>query len=352
MMSNRALLVFSLAAVAVSTLVKSAPAEPPGPAAPPASAAVAEVSVPNTRKVDFVSKVNGHRYSISVALPFEPAPAKGYGVLYVLDGYSYFASAAEIARPWNAPAVVVVGIGYPDDPAFVQSVMARRGPAPAVYGSLPASRIYPHLERGFDLTLPASGQVLEAESLKGFPKPKSENVGGLDDFLKTIETEVKPRVATLVPIDKANQAILGDSLGGLAVVHALFVEPNAFRTFIAGSPSIWWNNKAVLADEPKFAAAVSSGQASPRVLVTIGSTESTPPKVPASWGVDPADLDALIGRARMVENGAELVAWLKTLHGGAGYVVADYAVFDQESHATSPWPAMVRGISFAFSTTP
>jgi uncharacterized protein len=132
----------------------------------------------------------------------------------------------------------------------------------------------------------------------------------------------------------------------------LFVEPNAFRTFIAGSPSIWWNNKAVLADEPKFAAAVNSGQASPRVLVTIGSTESTAPKVPASWGVDPADLEALIHRARMVENGGELVARLKALHGSAGYVVADYAVFDKESHATSPWPGLVRGISFAFSTTP
>ena len=93
-------------------------------------------------------------------------------------------------------------------------------------------------------------------------------------------------------------------------------------------------------------------QPSPRVLVTIGSTESTAPKVPASWGVDPADLEALIHRARMVENGSELVARLKALHGSAGYVVADYAVFDKESHATSPWPALVRGISYAFSTTP
>lgn len=312
-------------------------------------AAPAEISIPNTRRLGFVSKVNGHRYSISVALPFEPIPAKGYGVLYVLDGDSYFASATEAVRGHgNAPeGVVVVGIGYPQDAAFVQSVLKRRGPVPAAYRDLPAVRSMPTLERYYDLTLEASDAELAEQSMPGSAPLKSQDVGGLNDFLKTIETEVKPRVARLVRIDSTNQALFGHSLGGQAVLHALFVEPSAFRTFIAASPSIWWNNKQVLADEPKFAAAINAGSAQPRVLITVGSAESTPPTLPASWGMDSTAVETLIRKASLVENCRDLVVRLKALRGNPGFSL-DEAVFDEQGHAISAWPALARGIPFAF----
>jgi len=180
----------------------------------------------------------------------------------------------------------------------------------------------------------------------------SKNVGGLDDFLKTIETELKPRIALLAPTDPANQAITGGSLGGLAVLHALFVEPNAFRSFIIASPSIWWNNRAVLADEANFAADVSAGRASPHVLLTIGSEESTPPKViPSGWNIDHAALAAEYSKARMVENSRELAARLEAIHGSVGYVF-EYAVFDKQLHSLSAWPTLGRGIPFAFPAVP
>jgi len=314
------------------------------------AASVSEVSIPNTHRINFISKVNGHRYSMNVALPFGPVPSKGYGVLYVLDGNSFFDSATEASR-LNARDVAVVGIGYPDDSAFVQSVVARRGPVPDAYKPLPPSTIASGLERLYDLTLPASDEELAAQRWPGDPPQKGENVGGLDDFLKTIETEVKPRVASLARIDFANQALFGHSLGGLAVLHALFVEPTAFRTFIIASPSIWWNHKAVLADFPRFTVAINSGEASPRILVTVGAEESTLPKsIPASWGphLDPAAVEANLRQARMIENGAELVARLKALHGKESYVVGDYAIFDHQGHTISPWPALGRAIPFAF----
>jgi uncharacterized protein len=314
------------------------------------TASPAEVSIPNTRKIDFTSKINGHRYSISVGLPFAPAPPHGYGVLYVLEGYLFFASAAEAVRDWSAVDVVVVGIGYPDDRAYLENILTKRGPIPAPYLGLPAAWTAPNLERLYDLMPPASNETLAAEQLPGFPKMKSENVGGVDDFLRMIETEVKPRVAKLAPIDSSNQALFGHSGGGLAVLHALFTEPAAFRTFIIASPSIWWNRKSVLADEKHFAAAVSSGEASPRILVTMGGTESTWPKTaPASWG-DPVVLsDLMRNKFRMVENGRELVADLRSIRGGPGYVVDDYVVFDKQTHSASAWSALARGILFAFS---
>jgi hypothetical protein len=197
--------------------------------------------------------------------------------------------------------------------------------------------------------LPATDRELESQREAIGTRLKSELVGHVDDYLKMIETELKPRIAEMVHINPKNQALFGDSLGGLATLHALLVEPGAFRTFIIGSPSIWWNNNEVLADEPKFAAAVTSGKASPRVIVTMGSEESTPPNpVPASWKMTYAELTAILKNARMVENGRDFVAWLKTVHGGPGYVVADYKPFDDLDHGAASWAALARGIPFAF----
>jgi predicted alpha/beta superfamily hydrolase len=347
-MLNRAFVFLSVTAVAGCALVTPLQADPPGPAAS-TGGVTTEVLIPNTRRIDFVSKVNGHRYSIRVALPFQPVPAKGYPVFYVLDGDFFFASATEIVRgSANVPqGAVVVGICYPDDPPWVQNVRARRGPFAAQFDDDLPARGAQDLERNYDLTLPVSDKDLAAQSLPGSHKSKSEDVGGVDEFLKTIETDVKPRVAALTHIDSANQVLFGDSHGGLAALHALFVEPNAFRTFVIGSPTIWWNNKAVLADEAKFAAAVSAGRASPRVLVTMGGLESTPLKFPPSWGLN-SNMASFVHRARMVENADELVKRLKAVHGGPGYEVADYVVFDKLSHAISPWTALAWGVFFAF----
>jgi predicted alpha/beta superfamily hydrolase len=198
--------------------------------------------------------------------------------------------------------------------------------------------------------LPATDRELDSQREISGPGLKSELVGHVDDYLKMIETEFKPRIAAMVHINPKNQALFGDSLRGLATLHALLVEPNAFRTFIIGSPSIWWNNKAVLADEPKFAMAVTSGKASPRVIVTMGSEESTPPNpVPASWKTTYAALAASLKNSRMVENGRDFVAWLKSVHGSPGYVVADYKPFEDLDHGAASWAALARGIPFAFT---
>ncbi|HWE44827.1 MAG TPA: hypothetical protein VG407_02275 [Caulobacteraceae bacterium] len=53
-------------------------------------------------------------------------------------------------------------------------------------------------------------------------------------------------------------------------------------------------------------------------------------------------------KSRMVGNACDLTARLKTLHGGARYEVADCAVFPDQGHGISPWPAMGRAVSFAF----
>jgi predicted alpha/beta superfamily hydrolase len=345
MKSNRLGFLLLLFSLATGSAVL---ADTPGPVTMLAHIEVAQIAIPNTKRLEFVSKINGNRYSLSVALPYESAPASGYGVLYLLDSDFYFASATELVRGiGNVPNVVVVGIGYPIDAAFSHWVIARRGPVPGFLRNSPPSTIAAFLERTYDLTLPASDRALAAQALPGSPKQKSSNVGGLTDFLKIIEAEVKPRVASLVHVDLANQTLFGHSFGGLAALHALFIEPQAFRTFIIASPSIWWNDRAVLADEASFAAKVSAGRTSPRVLITVGSEERTPPNFPASWGIDPTAGTAFYRMIRMFENTGELAERLKALHGSRDYKVED-AIFDKENHSVTAWAALARGVPFAF----
>ena len=322
-------------------------AHAPAGAASPISAAAAsnrpaEVVIANSRHMAFVSSVNGHRYAIDVALPDVPPPPKGYPVIYVLDGNAYFASMTEAARVvGNAPEANVVGIGYPHDSAWVASVFAKHRPLPALFKSFPPFDAAFELERMYDLGLPLNEAQRDLIAAEGVPLAATD-VGGMDDFLKVIEADVKPRVMTLAPVDRSNQILFGHSLGGLAVLEALFTEPRAFRTFIAASPSIWWGDKEVLAKEAAFSKRVSAGDVHPRVLITVGGEEDS---VPAST---PAPVKDRVRKLRMVENACELAGRLKALHGARNYEVAGCAVFPQQGHNISVWPAIGRAISFAF----
>lgn len=90
----------------------------------------AEVFIANTRCMRPTSSVNGRQYVVTVALPFDPPPPAGYRTLYVLDAYWYFASAVEAVRSYReARDAVVVGIGYPDDQAWVDLTLTQIGRA-------------------------------------------------------------------------------------------------------------------------------------------------------------------------------------------------------------------------------
>ena len=305
------------------------------------------VVLANAERLDFKSEVNGRSYSMSVALPLVQVPEKGCPVLYVLDGHWYFASAVEAVRA-NAPEVVVVGVSYPEDDVYVESVLAQHRPLPAHLARECGPKVVASLQRMYDLSLPISDEVIALDFLTDHGLT-SKDLGGVDNFLKTLETEVKSRVAAMIRIDSSNQAIFGHSLGGLAVLHALFAVPNTYRTFIASSPVIWWNEKAVLAAEASFGEAVRAGTAGPRVLITMGGEEETPdPRIAARSKLDFGRYAALLRKHRMVESARELTERLKAMRGSGGFEVEDYAPFPKQGHGISPWPALGRAVVFAF----
>lgn len=328
-----------------------APAAAQTPAAQARSAAAlnghpADFTMHDIKRIDFVSKVNGRRYSILVSLPDIAPPPGGYPVVYVLDGEFQFASWAELTRFGAAPQVIVVGIGYPHDLAWVRSRLDHFKPLPAWLSIAPPHQRVAALERWRDYTLPVADS--ELKQLGGnFGNMRPSDTGGVDDFLKTIETEVKPRVYALAPIDKANQALYGHSLGGQAVTQALFTEPNAFRTFLPASPNLIYGKKTLQAEEAAFARLVEAGTAAPRVLYLAGGAEEDlPENLPA--GYDRAALKTLLQESGPITQGCALTKRLQALHGAKGYEVADCAVFKDLAHVPASWAALARGIGFAF----
>lgn len=70
-------------------------------------------------------------------------------------------------------------------------------------------------------------------------------VGGSAAFRAFIRDELMPEVRRRVP-GGGRTAIVGESLAGLFVVETFFVEPGMFDVSIALSPSLWWNDQALV----------------------------------------------------------------------------------------------------------
>lgn len=286
------------------------------------------VEVEGAKAYDFHSAVTGRDYRLFVYVPAGPAPAGGFPVVYVLDGNSGFYTALATARSQSMfgeirPAIVV-GIGYPmTDPMEILKT------------------------RNKDLTTPITAETLSR--MPPNPGLTPENTGGLDAFLDVIETEVKPFVTTLQTVNRADQTLIGHSLGGLAVVRALMTRPTAYRTFVSASPSLFWNDRAVLAGLPDLVAKIRTGAAQPRVLLMAGALEGSP----TGYRTGPlvmkqSEVDALIRTTQMVDNSVKLGAALEAVQGTGAYRVKT-VVFSDESHLSVIPAALSRGFNFALS---
>lgn len=286
------------------------------------------VVVDGARFYDFHSIKTGRDYRLFVSIPDAPAPKEGFPVVYVLDGNSHFYTAVSVARAQSMfgeirPAIVV-GIGYP------------------------LTRFDEILKtRNRDLTTPITAEALGR--MPPNPGLTTDNTGGLDAFLDMIDAEVKPKVAGYAPVNAADQTLFGHSLGGLAVVRALMTRPNAYRTFVSASPSLFWNDRAVLADEAALVRKIRAGETAPRVLLMAGALEGSPEGY-RTGGVPMTQtaVNALIGVTRMTSNPAELGRRLSDVKGTRGYRV-ETVIFPEESHLSVIPATISRAFNFALS---
>lgn len=287
----------------------------------PAATADAPVTLPFSVQFDVASEIAGRTYRVFVFQPLLPAPSTGYPVVTMSDGNMNFPMAMVMAAMFQqtAPALMVA-VGYPTANPLELSALRCR-----------------------DLTPPTPLENIIITP--GQPPAIAENYGGGEAFLRFLTEELRPLIAARWSVDPTKQTLYGYSLGGLFVLNALFDAPGAFSAYVAGSPSIWWNERAVATRVADFRRRVEAGEAKPRVLVTIGALEQEPGKTHAP-GMTAEEVAALIAKGRMVDNAREIAGELAAIAGPPGYEVR-FHEFGGEDHLTAMAGTLARALDFA-----
>jgi hypothetical protein len=278
------------------------------------------VTIPHTEVHTLISQETGAKYQIQIRVPDTAPPESGFPVIYLLDSNAWFGMASDLlsSRSLNrdstgvAPAILV-GIAYPTD-------------AP-----------YDLTRRTFDLTPPAESVTLPPRP-NGKPWPPT---GGADAFLSFIEAQVKPLIDELANVDRTQETLMGHSFGGLFALHVMLTHPGAFDTYLAGSPSIWFNQRQTMREAEAYLAAECTTTA--RLYLCVGGQEED------ITNVEESHRQAETRRRwkkenRMIGNAQDFVA----LMSNRPELDVEFKVFEGEDHGTIIPQLMIRGLQFAF----
>jgi predicted alpha/beta superfamily hydrolase len=159
--------------------------------------------------------VKGENFRIQVSLPLDySASTKAYPVYYFTDGDVAFGMTKGIADLLmigkEMKNIIVVGIGYG------QGLLSW------------------NIKRIRDLT-----PTRDTSLIKGLIS------GGADNFLKFIQYELFPVINKNYRTYPDSASVGGHSLGGLLNSYILFKQPELFRNYIIGSPSLIWDKKYI-----------------------------------------------------------------------------------------------------------
>ncbi len=275
--------------------------------------------IADTVQFDLDPRNGGEAYRIFLRCPKGEPPDGGWPILYLLDGNAVIGTAVDALRVQSAYPLgtgispgVLVAIGYPTEGA------------------------YDSVRRSWDMG-PPPGQVYPPHH----PGGPDVRTGGANEFLAFIEDELKPEIADRVAVDTTRQAIFGHSFGGLFVLHALFNRPDAFSTWIAISPAIWWEGAGILKAAERFEA--MRMPLAGRVLVAAGEYEQR--LAPFQEGaVDAASRVAGHAESRIVDNSRAMAERLSGISG----LDAEFELYRGETHMSVLPAAVNSAVRFAF----
>lgn len=176
-------------------------------------------------RFEIFSESTNYEYTISVYVPKTDPSEAGFPVIYVLDGQSYFEFAKQTIKLQSQNTLktkiepsIVVGICHDEKDM--------------------------RLRRFFEFTAPAKRYIFP-EHAKGKLMDLGEN-GGAPLFRKFMEDELKPIIEKRWNVNKNKQTLYGHSLAGYYSIWCYLTHCDDFQTYIAISPSIWWNGKELL----------------------------------------------------------------------------------------------------------
>jgi uncharacterized protein len=195
--------------------------------------------------IKFHSKTVKDDFYLQIHLPEKYLSEKDrkFTTVYVLDGNVYFGVVCKIAEQYEAiglmPPVIVVGIGYKN-----LSQMETK--------------------RSRDFLFPKANPEYQDEFKSG----------GGEKFLSALINEIVPYVDGQLRTKPENRILLGHSFGGyfclFALLNNLNQQNDVFRSYIAASPSIDYNNQYLLS---QFAQVSHDFKVPKLVYTSIGDLE-------------------------------------------------------------------------------
>jgi predicted alpha/beta superfamily hydrolase len=277
------------------------------------------VSLP--RSLEEPVTIDGRDYRVLVAWPREEPPAAGFPIIYALDANASFATIVEAIRMrshrpdatgvWPA---IVAGVAYP-------------GAGP-----------YERVRRTYDYTQPGAAEP------DGGDGRAAVAVGGGPRFLEFLRSDVTAIASRVGPVDLTRRTIIGHSLAGYFVLQTLVSAPSSFETYVAISPSIWWDRQGLFAAAKALRSRRSAASTRVKVMITVGEYEQ---KL-APWQADKPPIDTVEERRRdrrMVDHAREMASELTLLPN----VLVSFAELAGQDHASVVPPSIGEAVRLAFA---
>jgi len=278
------------------------------------------------RQIEIASASSGEHYVVRVYVPRQAPPPSGFPVLYVLDGNVLFNTFADAMRNRSQAGEI--------EPAVVVGVSSADGPNGG--------------DRTFDFTW-TDLTTQEKEVIKDLGD--NPRWGGAENFFRTLQFDVKPRVAAMTKVDASREALLGWSLGGLFTIHTMFEHPQAFSSFIAVSPSLWRSNRAIFGDIATFETKIQEDPHNLRVFLGVGENEERVPSGMHFSGMTHEELVNEMRYCKMVSNFHDFVGRLRPAFTSRNLRWKS-RVFEGDSHNSVPWSSVNPILDYVFPLPP
>ena len=177
---------------------------------------------------------------VTVYLPagYDERDGRRYPVLYMQDGQNLFdAERAYIpGQHWQLKEAADAAIGERNASPMIIAGIDHAGPA-------------------------------RADEYTPTRDPKYKGSGGADKYAEFLIGTVKPAIDERYRTIGDDSAVGGSSLGGLVSLHLALTRPEVFKRAAIMSPSVWWNNRAILEEVSAF------DGSRPRIWLDIGGRE-------------------------------------------------------------------------------
>ena len=271
------------------------------------------VTLSNTEQHLISSDIVNDQFKISIALPKNYADTQQtYPVVFVLDANIFFGLVTETARllQFGGQIVecIIVGVGYPDDAQHMALRCRDYTPTPDDEGNQAW------------LNKISQGQKVPIE-YKGSGKAAQ--------FLAFLRRELRPYIQEQYRITPNDTTLVGDSMGGLFAMYTLFHQPETFKRYIVGSPSLYHEDNLTFDYEAAYAAAHDDLPAT--VFLSVGALEAI---------FEPAFAAMVSNVARMTE--------ILTSRKYPGLELTTH-IFDNETHHSVIPATMSRGLRTVFA---